>query len=417
MISRSRRWLSKLRRWVAGSLAVYLVLSATLVALLSQLLPLLNQHPQQVANWLQQQIQQPVELAAVDARWSRSGPLLRLHGLKIGADGSHSGLELSEAELLVRVYAGWWPGQPLLSIRLAGPELDLQRLANGGWELQGLGPARPGGLQALLAQIEQLGELRIDEASLAISDVASGRHFELPRIDARVRTLGGRVRVGLRVYAASSSSLQLIADLDPGLGAGRLYLGSDEIALHHWLVDSLALPVHVRRGEGRVAMWAHFDEGGFDDITLQATLRDLQLYGASVAAPSEVVTGERPATSAAMGDNPATSEGGVRWSSDEIEVMARAWRLGEDWRVVIPAMHLRQGEKERHVRRVEWGSAGGRSALFVEQVDLLALFEWLPILGGDLPRCPDGCEMPRQVARSSRCICLCLTASLSERAA
>lgn len=388
MISRSRRWLRKLRRWVVGTLAVSLVLGATLVALLSQLLPLLNQHPQQVASWLQRQIQQPVELTAVDARWSRSGPLLRLHGLKIGADTGHSGLELSEAELLVRVYAGWWPGQPLLSIRLAKPELDLQRLANGGWELQGLGPARPGGLQALLAQIEQLGELRIDEASLAISDVASGRHFELPRIDARLRTVGGRVRVGVRVYAATSAPLQLIADLDPGLGAGRLYLGSDAISLHHWLADSLELPVHVRRGEGRVAMWAHFDEGGFDDITLQATLRDLQLHGSPVAASGDVVGGEHSTTSVAMVDDPATSEGGVRWSSDEIEVMARAWRVGDDWRVVIPAMHLRQGKTERHVRGVEWGSAGGRSALFVEQVDLLALFEWLPILGGDLPPLP-----------------------------
>ncbi len=387
MISRPRRWLRKLRRWLAVGIAVSLVLMATLVALISQLMPLLNQHPQQVAGWLQQQIGQPVAVQGVDARWSRSGPLLRLKGLKVGGDGAHAGLELSEAELLIRAYAGWWPGQPLLSLRLARLELDLQRKADGQWELQGLGPARPGGLQALLAQLEQLGELRVDHAALTITDTVSGRHIEWPRIDARLRTVSGRVRLGMRIHAADSSPLQLVADLDPGLRAGHVYVGSPSIALDHWLTDSLALPVQVRNGRGDLALWLQLDDGAVVDLTLQGRLRDVHLRGNAEVAARPTKVGKQLA-SAVVSPGMPVKDDGESWSADELEFMARVWRAGSGWRAVVPSMRLRQGQTERNIRRVEWGNVGPHAALFVEQVDLLALFDWLPMLGSDLPPLP-----------------------------
>jgi len=389
VISRSRRWLRKLRRWLAGGIAVSLVLIATLVALVSQLLPLLNQHPQHVAHWLQQQIGQPVSITAVDARWSRSGPLLRLQGLKIGADAGHSGLELSEAELLVRAYAGWWPGQPLLSLRLHKLDLSLQRQRDGRWELQGLGPARPGGLQALLAQIEQLGELRVEEARLDISDLDTGRHLALPRIDARLRTVGGRVRLGVRVYAADSPPLQWIANLDPGLQAGEIYIGSSTMALDHWLADSLDLPVHVLSGSGEVALWMTLRQGAVQDATLQARLTGLSLRGGkgSTASPTASTSGTALDVSDPE-EGMAVATDGRRWDADEWELMARAWREDDTLRVVVPGMRVRQGDTERQIGRLEWGRGAAGSALFVEAVDLQPLFDWLPMLGGDLPPLP-----------------------------
>src|SRR3546814_13959239 len=83
---------------------VLLVLVATLMATASQLLPWVARHPDQIAEWLGQQLGQPVSVVKADAVWTRRGPLFTLSGLHISS--AEAGLAIDQAQLLVSVYSG-----------------------------------------------------------------------------------------------------------------------------------------------------------------------------------------------------------------------------------------------------------------------------------------------------------------------
>src|SRR3546814_3899793 len=82
------------RRWLIYSGVVLLVLVATLMATASQLLPWVARHPDQIAEWLGQQLGQPVSVVKADAVWTRRGPLFTL---------SRSEEHTSELQSLMRI--------------------------------------------------------------------------------------------------------------------------------------------------------------------------------------------------------------------------------------------------------------------------------------------------------------------------
>src|SRR5690606_33603370 len=134
-MTRWRRQLRRSRRVLAYSLAATVIMAGLAVAVLGQLLPWLGRHPQQVAAWLGEQAGRPVALSAVQAAWTRQGPQLHLEGLRIG-DGD-APLELGSAELQLDVYAGLFPGRPFSTLQLTGLSLELERVADGRWQLRG----------------------------------------------------------------------------------------------------------------------------------------------------------------------------------------------------------------------------------------------------------------------------------------
>src|SRR5690554_4783681 len=96
---RVRRLARRLGVALLHALLALLILVALCVALTSQLLPLLARHPDAVARWLGAKIGAPVELAAVEATWTRAGPLLTLSALRIGS--TPEVLDIGSAQLQI----------------------------------------------------------------------------------------------------------------------------------------------------------------------------------------------------------------------------------------------------------------------------------------------------------------------------
>ena len=78
-----RRW-RLLRRGAWYALAAALVLLALGNGIASQLLPLVERHPDKVAAWLGARVRGEVAFDHVETEWTRRGPLLRLDNLRIG---------------------------------------------------------------------------------------------------------------------------------------------------------------------------------------------------------------------------------------------------------------------------------------------------------------------------------------------
>ncbi|RBG18958.1 hypothetical protein BRM48_10155, partial [Xanthomonas oryzae pv. oryzae] len=112
-----RRRLRLFRRYAITASALALVAVALLVGAASQALPLAEQHPQQIAQWLSQRAGQPIVFDRLQTEWTRRGPLLRLDGLRIGPQGE---VRVGQVEVLLAMYAGLLPGHSLTEIRLRG---------------------------------------------------------------------------------------------------------------------------------------------------------------------------------------------------------------------------------------------------------------------------------------------------------
>ena len=203
------------RRGAWYALAAVLVLMALVAGVTSQLLPLAERHPDKIAAWLSERAQRKVAFDHVETAWTRRGPLLRLDGLRIG-DGANA-VPVGQAEILVAQYAGLLPGRSFTELRLRGLELTLQRDDQGRWSVRGLpGQDRAGGDP--LGALENLGELQVIGAKLALIAPSLGIDARVPKVDVRLRVDGDRVRVGARAWARASGGdtapLDAVIDFD-----------------------------------------------------------------------------------------------------------------------------------------------------------------------------------------------------------
>lgn len=230
-MSRLRRALRRIRRWGLRSLVALIVISGLLVAILSRLLPWLEARPEQVEIWLADRLGESVEIGSLRAEWNGRGVRLDIEELRIGdADG----IVIERAVLQLHAFTGWLPDQPLTSLHLLDPQVQLVHTAEGQWQVSGL-LARRGSGEVDLSLLERVGELVLDKASLSIDDRSSGQTWTLPRLDARLRTQGGRLRLGLNAYGHATPPLGVVADFDLQAQSGRLYLNLNMPRWSRWL--------------------------------------------------------------------------------------------------------------------------------------------------------------------------------------
>ena len=337
----------RLRRWLGWSVLILMVLAALSVALASQFLPLLAQHPEVVAHWLSGRIGGPVSLAAVDARWNRAGPEFSLSGLRIGT--APDALDIDRAQLQVNVYSGLWPGIPFTALRLHGPELDLRRDRDGRWRLEGFG-RRPAGATnpSQFEQLDRFGAIDVVGARLRVQDQLGGYDFELPDIDARLRHQRGRLQLGALLHGDAGTPLRLAADLSGDLRNGTLYLEGLGQDWTTWLAGMSWHGVGLVEARGDARVWLDLVDGQPDGMQLETTLAPLVVHGAveSVDGPGR------------------TEEEVLAFASWDLE--AQLQRAGVDgWRLVLPHWRVAgagepAGPPQDAVRagQVRWNGAG-----------------------------------------------------------
>lgn len=264
------------RRWLVYGGAVLLVLVATLMATASQLLPWVARHPDQIAAWLSQQAGQPVSVAKAKAVWTRRGPLFTLSGLHIGSP--EAGLAIDQAQLLVSVYSGLIPGMPLTELRLSGATLALVRGDDGRWGVRGLVDSTVPGTDPFDV-LQGLGELQLVDAALHIDAPGVGIDFSVPRMVARMRVSGSRVRAGATAWADAVSPASVTLDVARDGRDGQLYVGGDNLELAAWAPVLAAAGVELRGGQGQLAIWADLRERQVEAVRAVLDLHDVALRG------------------------------------------------------------------------------------------------------------------------------------------
>ena len=326
-----RRRLRLARRYTAYTCALVLVAVALVVGAASQLLPLAERHPQQVAAWLSERAGRPVRFDQLDAQWTRRGPLLLLKGLRIGPG---EGVRIGDAEVLLAMYSGLLPGRSLTELRLRGPVLTLLRADDGAWSVQGL-PTNVG--SDPIESLRRLGELQVIGGRLQVRAPSLGLDATLPRVDLRVRVNGSRLQVGSRSWIdPQRASLLGVFDFDRHRGDGTAYLEAVPADLGAWTPLLHAAGVKVRGGEGELRVWARLQDHRVAAVSVVADLRALALEGAALVGRAAPPT--------------------LNW--DHLQVRARWVQVADGWRLVIPTLQFGSGAMRQTLDGV--AIAGGR---------------------------------------------------------
>lgn len=361
-----RRRIRHARRFVGYGLLVVLILLASAVGALNQLLPLVERNPARVADWLSERIGQPVAFEGARGEWTRRGPRFTLRGLSIGAGERR--LEIGEAELLVAVYSGLLPGEPLTALKVRDLSLVLEQGEDRRWRLAGL-PFEPAPGVDPLDTLQGLGELQVEHARLTVRSPALRGPLELPRVDLRLRVDGDEVRAGVRAWAdPQSPPLTAVAELRRGDWSGRLWAGGERLDLSAWsgLMADTGL---VLAGSGRVDLWAGIQGQRVTDVRSRADLAPLAL-GA-----------RRPWL---VGEDGNLASPPVAY--ERANLLAR-WQANEegDWQLHAPELHFHEpGRSEPHRLDGLWLAGGRRFALQAPRLDLVPVRQWAA-LGGQVP--------------------------------
>lgn len=355
MSSPLRRRIRHARRLLGYGALVVLILLATGVAALNQLLPLVERHPDKVADWLSERIGQPVAFEGARGEWTRHGPRFTLQGLRIGAGERQ--LAIGEAELLVSVYSGLLPGEPLTALKVRDLALVLEQGADRRWRVAGL-PFEPQPGVDPLDTLEALGELQVEQARLSVRSPALRRPLELPRVDLRLRVGGGSVRAGVRAWAdPASAPMAAVAELDRADWSGRLWAGGERLDLSAWsaLIADTGL---VMAGSGRIDLWARIEAQRVMDVRTRADLAPLAMGARRPWLPAE-------------GDVEVLTSPPVAY--ERANLLAR-WQANEqgDWQVHAPELHFHEPGRAEP-RRLDglWLAGGRRFALQAPRLDLV----------------------------------------------
>ncbi len=270
-MSRWRRRLRRLRRWLGVVIVSVLILSGLCVALLSQLLPALQSRPDEVAAFMQRQLGVPVHLGSVDGEWTGSGVRLQLRDLRIGAE---DGPLVPDAILWLRPLSGWLPGNTLSTLQLRGIELVVERREDRRWQVQGLAlAAREQGFDLQL--LERLGEVVLDQASLQVRSAEDGLDLSLARVDGRLRPEQGQLALALQVFVDDSPPLQLRMRVDADLTAGNAYMAVRDAPLGAWLSEAVDAGWSLSPSLARGDVWVDWDQGRLDGAQFRVALQPL----------------------------------------------------------------------------------------------------------------------------------------------
>jgi len=321
-----RHYLRHSRRWLGYGLMVLLIFAAILVAVANQLLPMVERHPDRIAAWLSERVGQRVQFSRARGEWTRRGPRFTLDALSVGEGDAV--VHIGSAELLVAVYSGLLPGEPLTELKVRGLSLVLEQLPDRRWHLSGL-PQPKTPVADPLELLEGFGELQVEKASLTVRAPAHKLDTRLPRVDLRLRVGQSRLRAGLNVWSQlQSSPMQAVLDLDRASFDGTLWAGGEKLAISQWSPMLASSGVRLRSGSGNVDLWASLRQQRVEQVQLRVDVRDVLLES---------------------GDALVDADGNshpVRASEQRIEAEAR-WRVDDNgWQMDVPLLRLHHDGKD-----------------------------------------------------------------------
>ncbi len=323
MTEHLRRRIRHARRWTGYGALVLLILVALMVGVANQLLPMVERHPDRIAAWLSERVGEPVTFSKARAEWTRRGPRFTLDDLHVGKPGS--ALAIGRAQLQIAMYSGLLPDRPLTELKIRDLFLTLVQDRDGRWSVVGL----PGQAEANpLDRLEGFGELQIERAQLTVRSPKLKFDTHLPRVDARIRVNGPRLRVGVSAWADSGGTpLSAVLDVQRASGNGLLWVGGSKLSLGQWGGPLASLGVVPEQGSADFDLWAKLSDRKIRELTVQADLGRARMHSS------------RPLRLADGSSRPA------RVDFDRLEALARWHVTANGWQLSAPRLNVSKAGK------------------------------------------------------------------------
>jgi len=342
-----RLWYSARYLVLAGLIGLALLIGSSQL----WLLPWLEAHPEQVVTWLSQRSGQSINFEQLDAEWTRYGPQLRLHNLRVGENEE---LLITQAQLQLLPYSGWLPGRPFSQLQLRGLSLGVQHAADGQWKLNGLPPpTRMNSSSDPLAALRHLGELQITDVRLHIEAPSLKLSTDLPKINVRLRVNGQRLQAGIQIWMdPQTSPLTAVLALQQPTWDGLVFVHLEPV---DWALWSPLLPladIAIQQGHGPLQAWLHIQQQQLTSAITVAKLSEVKLQGAAFVGANSLIP---------------------RVHFEQVQLRARWQRHEHDWTLTAPQLRIALAEEPLRVLDGLHLSGGATYILRGQQIDATPL--------------------------------------------
>lgn len=366
------KWQRRLWKWAAGLFAALVILLAALIGLFRLLTPLVPAYRLQVEQWASTVLQHPVQIHSMGADWSWGGPEATLQDVRIL---SHDQKQVIVATQEVRLSLDW---RALIHgklpkpsrVVLVGPRLEVQREADGSYQIRGLGLVKQDTQTDWRASLD---EILSQTAEIVVKD------GQLTLYDARHPGVAVFSHIGVKVDNVPEDH-RLEGELTPPVDMGHK-LGF-ELHIQGQGADFSSWDWHARiTGTGlqpsRIIAYLPADEQGYlasgtIDLDAQADSRQGLIQSVSLNLDAHNL-----APAAPLGAGPAVPllQGRFAWAREmsgwRLQARDLALQVGHDtaWAPDDLDLEFAQGGDGEH-----WSGAAG----YLKLQDLAALVEWAP---------------------------------------
>ena len=358
MITAMKRRFRHARRIIGYSALVLLILFAVLVGLLNQALPWVEKHPEQIRVWLSERIGESVNFSSAQGQWTRRGPVFTLRDLHVG-EGDQT-LKVGHANLLIAIYSGLLPGEPLTELKINQLSLQLIQTEDRRWSLKGL-PGQTDPNIDPLEKLEGFGELQIEQAALGIRAPLYQLNVDIPRVDLRLRVSNKRLNIGVSAWASTKGApMSAVLDLSREHYDGTVWVGGENIDMKDWSPLLKATGIRLKSGIGEANVWATLKSQRVTSLQVEADLEKIQIVS------SNLVTLE---------NTRAISADAV---FDRLEVSAKWAEHKDGWQFTAPKLRFHRNKKVASLDGLM--IAGGKKIILrAPQIDLQPAFTLLSL--------------------------------------
>lgn len=264
---------------------LYFALGLLVLVLRHFVLPGVEGYRGDIESRLTESFGQPVAIRAIDARWRRLWPSLRIHGLEIRDAQGRPALGFDEVEADIAWSSLWHLAPHFARLEIKAPRLDLRRDADGrlfaaGLEIKTEATPDAGFADWVLSQ----DRIVIRDATVTWHDeLRQAPPLALTRLNLDLRNRGSRHRFGLTAEPPRELAARLDIrgdfhgdDIESLLaGKGEVYAELDYADLSGWHAW-VEYPIELVRGYGGLRLWVDVDgqnlAGATADVRLSRTV-------------------------------------------------------------------------------------------------------------------------------------------------
>lgn len=288
--------------------AILAVAFALMLSSVRLLLPLTQHYRAELQEWITEALGRPVEVGRTAARWNRFGPELALFEVVIrDPENTRSVLRFAEMHIGIDLLTALWHFdlQPT-AIRVIGSQLEIERLANGRIQVQGIA-ANTGTEQegdeagtAGLAWLFTREHLLLEDLDLTLIDQRRDpKHVRLADIDIELRNNGDRHQLAGRVQLTSAigDHIEFAANTEgeanaPSQWQGEVFLSVSGLKLAQLARQIPDLQEVLQEGSGNLLVWGNLSQGKLAEMVGRVELAGLEIQNGELNTGYPAITGD-----------------------------------------------------------------------------------------------------------------------------